>query len=242
MSKQPPGRRSATRPTTELRNCPDTKSRSGKATPTCKMSPSMPLEPRAQGGTSAATDLIPLEEEKAVVTRLQQGDRSAAATLYGWYGELLYRQAILPRLGNRELAEDCLRDTFRTALEKIDGFTYQRQSIFFWLRRIAVNKATDVHRRHARDRRLSDAIQADPTAIVGQAPDRPGRSIEIDDTRGMVEQSLSRLNERYAQVLRMRLLEERSREECAELLGVTVGNLDVIFHRACKAFKNNYPP
>ena len=32
------------------------------------------------------------------------------------------------------------------------------------------------------------------------------------------------------------------RPVCAELLGVTVGNLDVIFHRACKAFKNNYPP
>jgi RNA polymerase sigma-70 factor (ECF subfamily) len=58
----------------------------------------------------------------------------------------------------------------------------------------------------------------------------------------MVELSLSRLNQRYAQALRMRLLEERSREECADALGVKVGNFDVIFHRATKAFRKGYPP
>lgn len=202
----------------------------------------MPLEPREQGGSSATSDLVPLEEERAVVQRLRQGDRAAVAQLYGWYGDRIYRQAILPRLGNRELAEDCLRDTFRTALEKMNHFVYDDRSIFFWLRRIAINKATDVHRRHQRDRRLADAVQADPTATVGQGPARPDRGLDIEDTRRLVELSLDKLNPRYAEVLRLRLIEERSREEAAEILGVSVGNLDVILHRACKAFRNNYPP
>ena len=50
------------------------------------------------------------------------------------------------------------------------------------------------------------------------------------------------MNERYATALRMRLLEEKSREECAQILGVTVGNFDVILHRAAKAFRTVYPP
>lgn len=187
-------------------------------------------------------DLVPLEEERAVILRLQQGDRTAFATLYGWYGDLLYRQAILPRLPVPELAEDCLRDTFRTALEKIDTFRLENRSIFFWLRRIAVNKAIDIHRRHRRDERLAEQVQLEPEVPVASAPERPDRGLEVDETRRMVEASLSNLNARYAKALRLRLIDERTREECALELGVTVGNFDVILHRAAKAFRKVFPP
>ena len=177
-----------------------------------------------------------------MIANLQQGDRAAFATLYGWYGDMLYRQAILPRLPIPELAEDCLRDTFRTALEKISSFRLENRSIFFWLRRIAVNKAIDMHRRHKRDQRLADAVHKEPTDAMASAPPRPDRGLEVEDTRRLVEAALDNLNTRYAKALRLRLLEERSREECAELLGVTVGNFDVILHRAAKAFRKVYPP
>lgn len=177
-----------------------------------------------------------------MIERLQAGDRAAFPILYGWYGELIYRQAIVPRLPNRELAEDCLRDTFRTALEKIGTFRFENRSIFFWLRRIAIHKAMDVHRLHKRDQRLQDAVRAEPDATVGSAPPRPDRQLEVDDLKRMVGASLSLMNERYAQVLTLRLLEDRPREECAELLGVNVGNLDVLLHRAVKAFRKVYPP
>jgi RNA polymerase sigma-70 factor (ECF subfamily) len=38
-------------------------------------------------------------------------------------------------------------------------------------------------------------------------------------------------------VLRLRLLEDRSREECAAALEVKVGTLDVLLFRACKSFR-----
>lgn len=188
------------------------------------------------------SDLVPLEEERAVIVRLQNGDRAAFATLYGWYGDAIYRQAILPRLPNRELAEDCLRDTFRTALEKIGSFRIENRSIFFWLRRIAVNKAIDTHRARKRDQLLAEAVKSEPTPQLSQGPARPDRGLEVEDTRRMVERSLQNMNARYATALRLRLIEERSRAECAEILGVTVGNFDVILHRASKAFRKVYPP
>lgn len=191
--------------------------------------------------SSPESDLVPPEEERAVIQQLQQGERAAVATLYGWYGELLYRQAILPLLPRRELAEDVLRDTFRVALEKIDSFRDQQRSIFFWLRRIARNKAMDVHRRSKRDQDLADRVRAEPSAGPAAAP-RPDRGLELADTRRMIELSLSRINPRYARALRLRLLEDRSRQDCAELLEVKVGNFDVILHRACKAFRKVYPP
>ncbi|MEQ1506975.1 MAG: sigma-70 family RNA polymerase sigma factor [Myxococcota bacterium] len=175
-----------------------------------------------------------------MIVRLQQGDRSAFATLYGWYGDLIYRQAILPRLPIPELAEDCLRETFRTALEKIASFRLENRSIFFWLRRIAVNKAIDTHRRHRRDERLSEQVQAEESVAPGA--ERPDRGLEVEEVRRLVESSLGNLNARYAKALRMRLIEERTREECADALGVTVGNFDVILHRAAKAFRKVFPP
>lgn len=177
-----------------------------------------------------------------MVERMVTGDREAFATLYGWYGDAVYR-SILARNPNRESAEDCLRDTFRTALEKIEGFRYDGRSIFFWLRRIGVNKAMDAHRRQQRDRALSERIQFQPEGAIASTPaPRPDRGLEVADTARDVDISLSRLNPRYAQVLRLRLLEDRSREECAGILGVTVGNFDVILHRATKAFRQEYPP
>jgi RNA polymerase sigma-70 factor (ECF subfamily) len=56
-----------------------------------------------------------------------------------------------------------------------------------------------------------------------------------------VNAALEALNPRYATALRLRLIEDRDREECAESLGVSVGNFDVILHRAAKAFRKVYP-
>lgn len=176
-----------------------------------------------------------------MIARLRQGDREAFATLYAWYGERIYRTAILPRLPNLELAEDCLRDTFRTAMEKLESFQIRNRSIFFWLRRIAINKALDIHRRHRRDLDLAEAVKADPERVRPTIA-RPDRGLEIEDTRREVNESLARINPRYQQALRLRLLEGRERAECAEIMGVTVGNFDVILHRAAKAFRKVYPP
>lgn len=189
-------------------------------------------------------ELAPADEEARVVERLQQGDREAAAQLYRWYGVKLYRQVILPRLPIRELAEDVLKDTFRIALEKIGQYSPQGRSVFFWLRRIAINRAIDVHRAHQRLHRNQEKNSTEETIerTMSQPPPRPDRAPEVAETRAMVELSLSRLNPRYAQALRLRLLDELSREECAEAMGVQVGNFDVILHRASKSFRNGYPP
>ena len=184
--------------------------------------------------------LAPLDEERDVIERLKQGDRVAAATLYQWYGDKLYRQAILPRLPNPELAQDVLKDTFKTALEKIAQFQFQDRSIFFWLRRIAINRAIDVHRAHTRQRNIEKKVA--PEVIMSTQPARPDMGPEIEETKAQVEKALGLINPRYAEALRLRLLEDEDRDVCAEKMGVTIGNFDVILHRACKAFRKVYAP
>jgi len=189
-----------------------------------------------------SVDLPPLEEEQRVVERLQSGDREAAAILFQWFADGLYRRAILPKLPVPELAEDVLKDTFRIALERIETFTQHDRSIFFWLRRIAINRAIDVHRARKRDRKPMEQQQTTIERTMSTPPPAPDRAPEIEETRTAVNAALDKLNPRYAEALRMRLIEDRDREECANALGVTVGNFDVILHRAAKAFRKVYPP
>ena len=191
----------------------------------------------------ADAPLAPLDREQAVVDRLKSGDPSALGELYEWYGERIYRQAILPRLPVVELAEDVLRDTFRLALERIHQYAPQGRSVFFWLRRIAINRALDVHRAHSRQAKLRDAVEQEPYShTTGTPSPNPDQVSDRAETRALIEETLVLLNPRYALALRLRLLEDKDREECARVLGVSVGNFDVILHRATKAFRKKYPP
>ncbi|MFN7143314.1 MAG: RNA polymerase sigma factor, partial [Myxococcota bacterium] len=107
-----------------------------------------------------------------------------------------------------------------------------------------INRATDVWRAYQRSRRLEEAVEAEAKvhgtpSSGGAAPDD---GVEVDERRAAIEKALTELNPRYADALRLRLLEDLDREECAARLGVTVGNFDVILHRACAAFRKVYTP
>ena len=189
-----------------------------------------------------------LEQEKEMVIALQQGDRKAAAWLYETFSDVLFRKVILSRLPYIDQAEDVLCETFRIAFEKIMTYKVIDRSIFFWLRRIAINLIVDTYRKQVRKRELAERILArDAVDIVmgsrsTTADDVLDQAEQEEDTKTMVHKALEKLNPRYAKALRMRLLEDQSREACAEEFGITVGNFDVLFHRASKAFRDNYPP
>jgi RNA polymerase sigma-70 factor (ECF subfamily) len=206
--------------------------------------PDLPPQPPRPPPLAPDPTLAPRDQERAVVARLKAGDRSAAAELYRWYGDRLYRTAILPRLPVPELAEDVLKDTFRVTLERIDQYRDEDRSIYFWMRRVAINRAIDVHRARQRREGFEGRTTPEETAdrTMASPPPAPDRGSELAETRALVELALERLNPRYAQALRLRLLEDRERDECARIMDVSVGNFDVILHRACKAFRGGYPP
>ena len=185
-----------------------------------------------------------LQEEKKVILRAQSGDRAAAEQIYAWFGVQIFRSVILSRLPDLDHAEDVLWNTFRIVFEKIEQFQNFERSIFFWVRRIAINLVIDAYRKKAKHRKIAESILArDAFSEIMSVPESsPDQGLIDRDARALIELSLSRLHPRYAQALRLRLLEDKDRADCAEIMGVRVGNFDVIFHRACSAFRDNYPP
>ena len=55
--------------------------------------------------------------------------------------------------------EDALADTFTTALERLDQYREREVSIWYWLARVAANKANDRHRAAARGGRALQSFE-----------------------------------------------------------------------------------
>jgi len=201
----------------------------------------------APGGAAASLAAVTeQEQERAEVARAQAGDRRALAAILRRHGPTLYRSVLLPRLGSQVAAEEALAVTYAKVVEKLDRFTWQSVGIYPWLRVVAMRVALDMLRARRReipvdtddlsreiDRAERDTSGADADAIARQ---------DAEQARARVARALDQINPRYAAAIRLRLLEERSREDAARELNVTTATFDVVLHRALAALKKALTP
>ena len=181
--------------------------------------------------------------EQRVVKRARKGDRKAFAELYEAYASSIYTQILLPRLGNEEAAEDALAETFRSALERLHQFQDQGRGIWPWLVRIARNKANDIHRKHARTGRALTSFEHLMAPISSEAPlpESQASYNELQERlRKSVYEVLERINPRYRRAIELRFLDDRSRQHCADEMGVKLGTFDVLLLRALRAFRKSW--
>lgn len=184
-----------------------------------------------------------LRWEKRLLSRARAGEREAFAELYRAYAGLVFSRVLVPRLGNRAAAEDALSETFRTALERLGTYESHDVSVYFWFCRIAMNKATDMHRAKGTTGRALANFEAllGPLREDSVEPESAlSERREIVSLRKAVTEVLGRMNPRYGEAIRLRFLEERSREDCAEALDVKLGTFDVLLLRALRAFRKEW--
>lgn len=184
-----------------------------------------------------------LESEQRLVEEAQRGNLDAMRPLLERYAGPLFGTVIVPRLGDTASAEEVLRDTLATAVEKINRFTWQGKSIYPWLRQIAINKVYDVHRQAKRSRRLADAMAHEVPSETDPATHADAQLIADQERhahRERIAETMGVLGERYRLALDLRLVQELSREECARRLGITIGTFDVLLFRAVRAFRKHF--
>ena len=191
----------------------------------------------------ATTVELELEQEQRLVEEAQQGNLDAMRPILERYARPLYGTVILPRLGDAASAEEVLRDTLATAVEKIRRFTWQGKSIYPWLRQIAINKVYDVHRQSKRSRRLADAMVHEIDVETDPASHADAQLIADQERRAhreRIDETLQHLQDRYRTAIELRLVQELPREDCARRLGVTIGTFDVLLFRAVRAFRKHF--
>lgn len=195
---------------------------------------------RRKSVTFARVEEAELEAERQLVVRAQAGDRAAVGALLTRHGQAVYRSVLLPRLGSEAAAQDALGETYAKVVERIGQFKWQNVGFYPWLRTVALRVALD----HLRARKRVLLWEAED---VEREVDESQTSTPLDDklsehrdrnaAKAKVNEALALINERYARAIRLRVLEERAREDVAKEMGVTPATFDVLLHRALAAMK-----
>lgn len=202
---------------------------------------------RAVGILRAVAGAWDLDVERACVERAKAGDRHALRLLLERYGPVLFRSVLMPRLTDEARAKDALADTYTRVVTGIARYEWHPAGIYPWLRTIAFHVAIDQLRARKRETPWeADALERELDARghdAGHDADRDATDVryleaqEAGIARAKIEAALATINPRYAQAIRLRVLEERPREEVATTLGATPATFDVILHRAMAALR-----
>ncbi|MFH1743244.1 MAG: sigma-70 family RNA polymerase sigma factor [bacterium] len=160
------------------------------------------------------------------------------------HGDTLFGYAIV-RLGDRDLAEDIVQETFLAALRGQDTYLGQ-SSERTWLIGILKHKLMDHYRKRYRERSLTDAaqeLQDDP--VMEQMFDdrghwKPGPSrwgnpraaLHEKEFWRVLRECIQRLPERLADTFRLRVLDELSSEDVRNIMNISTTNLGVMLYRA----------
>ncbi|MEZ4360378.1 MAG: RNA polymerase sigma factor [Kofleriaceae bacterium] len=187
-----------------------------------------------------ATTALEMDEEERLVAEAQRGNLDAMRPILERYAGPLYSTVILPRLGDAGSAEEVLRDTLATAVEKIRRFTWQGKSIYPWLRQIAINKIFDLYRQTKRSRRMLSALsyEVDTESDARDAADAQLMAVqERAHHRARIDETLAKVPARYRAAIELRLIQELPRDECARRLEVAVATFDVLLFRAVRSFR-----
>ena len=180
-----------------------------------------------------------LDAERRLCERAKTGDRRALGEILAGHGPRLYRSVLLPRLGSKAAAEEALSLTYVKVIERFGQFEWQNVGVYPWLRVVALRVALDQLRARKREL-LFDGPDLEREIDQGEREAREARALEQHDLafcRVRVEGLLGRIHPRYAEAIRLRVLEERPRNEAAATLGVAVGTFDVVLHRAMVALR-----
>lgn len=183
-----------------------------------------------------------LSSERGLVERLRSGDPSAFEELVRECGP-----AMLGTIG-RFLHQDhdrheVLQEAFLSAFRALPNFNGESR-LSTWLHRIAVNAALmRLRSRKNRPESFIDDLLPRYLDDGHRADVRDSWKISIDtavesaETRELVRSGIDRLPESYRAILVLRDIEQRSTEEVAELLDLTLQNAKTRLHRARQALR-----
>lgn len=155
---------------------------------------------------------------------LGEGDVQALALLYDRYGTVAYSVAIRV-LGDPELAEDVVQESFLKIWNNASAFDPRRGSVRSWLLTSVRNCAIDHMRgRHSHTRRELDLAAAEAMAPAG-APDDSWHEVSLALERDAVRAALDRLPPEQRQAVELAYYGGYTHREIAEISKVPISTV-----------------
>jgi len=165
-------------------------------------------------------------DESALIAAAKSGNAQAFEVLIARHQQRILAIA-LRRTRVRQDAEDIVQQSFQKAFLHLHQFE-ARSSFSTWLTRVAINEAQMLHRKSGNTREVSiddlneKAETVTPMEIPDSAPD-PEAAYSKREWRRMLSFALNELPRRTRRAIQLRDLDERSTEETARIMGMSVG-------------------
>ena len=178
-------------------------------------------------------------QDELLIRRAQRGDADAFEQLLLEHQKnvynLCYRMA-----GNPDDAMDLSQETFLRAWRCLDQ--YQFASAFStWLYRLCSNICIDFLRRRRRQQTVpltfEDADGEEQTYAVPDAQPLPEEQVELKLTRETLSAAMAQLLPEHRAVLQLRVVNEMSYEQIADVLDIQIGTVKSRLSRARNQLK-----
>jgi RNA polymerase sigma-70 factor, ECF subfamily len=175
-----------------------------------------------------------IEDDTALVVRMQRRDPQALAELYDRYGRVTY-SLILRVVRDTGIAEDLVQETFLRVWNRVHGFDAQKGSIGPWLLAVARNRAIDYLRSAGGKER--GALELDETSHPALYCDMEKDLLTSDKAR-RVKTAIEKLSPNQRQVIELAYFEGLSQTEMADRMGQPLGTVKTWVRTALKNLRD----
>ena len=166
-----------------------------------------------------------MSSDEVLLHQARRFDRLVLAKIYDEFSPRLYRYAYR-LLGDTQLAEDCVAETFTRFLQALKRHRGPRDHIQAYLFRIAHNWIVDYYRQR------KNVGEQDEGYIDNEQATEDSADRRI--TNAYLRSILRRLTRDQQQVILLKFFEDLSNETIAELLGKPIGAVKSLQHRALR--------
>ena len=174
-----------------------------------------------------------MTDEKALIRQIQAGDQEAFAQLVQTYQKPVYNLC-LRMVSNPSDAEDLAQEAFLKAWRGLSFYKFE-SSFSTWLYRLTSNVCIDFLRQQKRKNTVSLTVMEEEEnrelEIYDPAPVPEEKAIDSENRRA-VAAAMAQLEEEYRLVLSLRVVEELSYEQIADVLDLKVGTVKSRLARA----------
>ena len=186
-----------------------------------------------------ASPISPETTDTELVRRAQAGELEAFEALTGRHEQRVYALA-MRMLRQEQDAEDVTQQTFLSVLENLEGFRGEA-SFSTWVLRIASHAALKIIRKRKGLNTVSLEEATEPSGDFNSIPhpefiadwrQSPEHLVERNEVRRLLDDALTRLDEKHRLVFLLRDVEGLSIQETAAALDLSEANVKVRLLRA----------
>ena len=178
--------------------------------------------------------------EEILIKQLKAKDTKVFQEFVNWYKNKLFHVA-MGFVHDSDIANDIVQDVFIKLWENIDSWEEKRAKLSTWLYKVTVNHSLNQIRYRKNRKNITDFTEltrtTDDGSIEIQIPDgskNPHENLENKELSEILKRAINNLPKKQRIAFVLSKYQNMPSREIAEVMDLTVSNVDVIIHRAKK--------